>query len=104
MSNWDEYRVQLFKRKIKECLPLMPGLRLYRSKGKTHLVVDVKWQYYSNADAVGSYVMTQLKQNHIEAKANMDIFGICEALGKSPTLDSISIPIDQAALPERSRS
>lgn len=96
-SSWDEYRVMLFKKKIREALPMMRGIRFGRSKGRCHLIMDIKWRYYSNAEEVMKYALTGLKAAGIEGKAK-------SMFGWSPVLDYISIPIDQAALPERKRA
>lgn len=99
-TKWDEYRVTLFKKKIREALPLMRGIRFRRSKGRCNLILDVKWRYYSNAEEVMDYVLTGLKSSGIEGEAK-DMF---DWHPERRPLDYVTIPIDQAALPERKRA
>jgi hypothetical protein len=91
----DEYRVSLFKKKIRIELPEVGGLRLYRSKGRCHLVINM-WRYYGNEDEVGRYISSQFKRSGIEFKEDRYSWG-------TQKLHSICVPIDQAALPERKR-
>lgn len=103
----DEYRVNLFKIKIRESCPEVK-LRFYWSKDRCHLVLKIGHEYYPReiAEEVGDYVMKQFKVFGIEAKENRDPLGIWRRSGlslKRLPLWSISIPIDQAALPERKR-
>ena len=92
-SEWDEYRVMLFKKKIREALPKMRGIRFGRSVGRCNLIMDIKWRYYSNADEVMDYVLSRLKADGIEAESK-------SMFTWSPKLDYVTIPIDQDALPE----
>jgi hypothetical protein len=93
---WDEYRVSLFKKKIRALLPQMQGIRFERSKGRSHLILPIKWRYYTHANEVFEYVLTNLKANGIEAEAK-------SMFRHFSGPDYITIPIDQAALPERMR-
>ena len=94
-KTWDEYRVSLFKKKIRAVLPEIPRIRFERSIGRCNLIINlnVSRKY---AKQVSEFILSKLKANGIEAKAEamFDCF---------PGPDYITIPIDQAALPERRR-
>lgn len=90
---YDEYRVSLFKKKLRAELPDIGGLRFYRSKGRCHLVIDT-WRYYGCEDELGRYVSERFKRAGIEFKEDRHSWG-------TQKLHAICIPIDQAALPER---
>lgn len=95
--DWDEYRVMLFKRKIRAILPELQGLRFERSIGRCNLIIPFRFHYYEHADEVLELIMRRLKENGIEgeAKAMFDWHS-------KP--DYVTIPIDQEALPERARA
>jgi hypothetical protein len=102
---WDEYRVTLFKKKIRQVLPNMPNIRFNRSKGRCHLIIHISSRYRKeHCEEIGAYVIANLNKHGIEAKEKRDSFGLARRFGYEPSLDYITIPIDQAALPERKRS
>lgn len=90
----DEYRVSLFKKKLRAELPEIGGLRFGRSKGRCQLIIE-PWRYNDGA-AVIQYVSERLSQERIE-------FHPMKMFNWSECWDYIRIPIDQAALPERRR-
>lgn len=94
VQEWDEYRVSLFKKKLRETLPAMSGIRFGRSKGRCHLILDIRWRYYSISEKVFEYALAQLKNAGIQAEAKA-------MFDWGSKMDYIAIPIDQAALPER---
>lgn len=104
---YDEYRVSLFKKKIRAVLPSMEDLRFGRSKGRCHLIIDVSWRYQRDrSEEIGAYVMDRLKSSGIEAIVERDKYRLYRNYGHPKSewpLDYIRIPIDQAALPERRR-
>ena len=101
MSDWDEYRVGLFKKKIREALPEVKDLRFERSKGRCNLIIPVRWRYYNHVDEVFDLILGRLKEHGIDAEPKQ-MFSFRHENG--PKWDYITIPIDQAALPERKRN
>lgn len=98
----DEYRVTLFKKKIRGILPEFEGLRFNRSLGKCHLIIDLSWRYGPDvAEEYGAVIMAKLKSNGIQAQEQRDRYGLSKLFGGKERLDCIGIPIDQEALPER---
>jgi hypothetical protein len=95
-----EYRVTLFKRKIREIIGA-DWIRFYYSKGKCHLCIGYPYLDGDNA----TVFVNRLSSARIEHKVNRDIYGLYRDL---PYLErpigSISIPIDQEALPELRRA
>lgn len=107
MTRFDEYRVTLFKHKMREILSLMERVRFCRSKDRSHLVIEISWRYpRESTEKIGAYIMEQLKANGIEFREVRDKYGIYKNHGYkgwTPPLDCICVPIDQEALPERRR-
>lgn len=97
VNKWDEYRVNLFKKKIREALPEIGALRFERSKGRCNLIIDVRGRYYSHADEVFNLIIERFREHEIVAEMK-SMFSF------SDKPDYITIPIDQAALPERKRT
>jgi hypothetical protein len=90
---FDEYRVNLFKKKLRAELPEVDGLRFYRSKGRCHLIlVAIR---YNDPEGFTQYVSDRLKRAGISFSENKWWDGV--------RTHSLSIPIDQEALPERRR-
>jgi hypothetical protein len=96
MTEWDEYRVNLFKQKIRAALPELRSLRFERSVGRSALIINVRWRYYRHADELFPFILGRLKRSGIDAEAKT-MFSF------STRPDYITVPIDQAALPERKR-
>jgi hypothetical protein len=88
----DLYRVNLFKKKLREIIGA-PWLRFYWSKGRCHLCIEAHDFVHEDI----TEVIRDLKNAAIEFKLIPwgSIFG--------NTLRLISIPIDQEALPERTK-
>lgn len=104
-NEFDEYRITLFKKKIRETLPEMKRLRFERSIGRCHLIINLSWRYQrKHVEEIGQFVMGRLKERQIDFKEVRDKYGIWAGDADPLPLDCISIPIDQAALPERKRA
>ena len=99
----DNYRVNLFKRKLREILGLQ-NVRFYWSVGKCHLIPDLDCFVAWHKDTKFiSDMMHRLKREGIEFVVLRDRFGIQKRFGHEPQIDALLIPIDQPALPERKR-
>lgn len=96
---FDEYRVTLFKKKIRELFPEIKGLRFERSRGRCHLILPIRWRYYKYADEIFDLILRRFKEHQIEAEPKQ-MFTFRDV---RPKWDYITIPIDQEALPERKR-
>lgn len=101
--NFDEYRVTLFKKKLRAILGQMKGIRFGRSNGRCHLILDVSWRYFSNRDVVSKYVFNTLKHHGISFVPKTMRWNESETVDAGFPVDYFSIPIDQDALPERKR-
>lgn len=89
----DMYRVMLFKKKIRVVLHEFEKLRFRSSFDRCRIIIGVSLDYgFENAAANSQEAMDLLRRAAIEAK-------VIRCGGSL----SISIPIDQAALPERVR-
>lgn len=89
----DEYRITLFKKKLREIIGC-DWVRFYNSKGKCHLCITSIHFGQDNIALAAEY----LRQGGIEFKVTRGLFS--EEDGR---IWSLNIPIDQEALPERSR-
>lgn len=96
----DEYRVTLFKKKLRSILGA-DWVRFYNSKGMCHLVIH---RNEFAEDGIKG-VPPILARARIDYKINRIPLGIWADLPEvERPIFSISIPIDQAALPERART
>lgn len=96
------YRIVLFKRKLREIVDI-PWLRFYWSKGRQHLVIEM-WSINEECHAE---LVARLRRARIDLKLNRSPFGIeldPELPEDKRRIWSISIPIDQDALPEGKRA
>jgi hypothetical protein len=89
----DEYRVNLFKKKLREILEA-PWVRFYWSIGGGHLCIDA----YQVGPLGLENAAELLKRAGIEFRTTRRYSRLLEN-----QFDGISIPVDQAALPERKR-
>lgn len=95
----DNYRVGLFKKELRNILGA-PWVRFYWSKDRQHLCLT-RWHMGDENIEITEML---LKRDRIDIKVFRDSYGLHRAFGnpkKIPEIDSISIPIDQDALPER---
>ncbi len=109
----DQYRISLFKTKIREALsPAFNRVRLYRCLNCSQkrvgdkLFFRVRWDYgHEDSEENGQVAMTLLSRAGIQADIIRDPFGLYWHKPETERpFDSISISIDQPALPERKRA
>lgn len=99
----DQYRVQLFKKKIREINSKeIEGIRFIKSAGGCHLVFETR--RYVDEEKVADIFTKNLSRNGIDFIVKRNPFGLYSdrPVEKQP-IWYISIPIDQEALPERKR-
>lgn len=107
-SEFDEYRVSLFKKKIRDLVPKWNWIRFVRSNGRCSLIIEISRHFYPRSESaeVANLVMGRLRENGIEFKPypcplhELLYPGIPK---EDVPVSYVSIPIDQAALPERKR-
>ena len=96
----DQYRVTLFKKELRKIIGA-PWTRFYFSKGKCHLCIEG----YSFGQNNLKIAIDRLRQGKIDHKVERDIFGMEQDKPEHERrIWSVSIPIDQEALPERKRN
>jgi len=92
----DQYRVTLFKKKIKESVAgKIDNVRFRSSRNRQYLFFD-HWEYVNKKRAFDVFT-SALSRNGISWEPVPGLFG-----QKEPWC--VRIPIDQEALPERKRS
>lgn len=92
---FDEYRVTLFKKKIRAVIPGGEQIRFERSVGRVNLIIDI-WRYgRDNRKNTIRILETSLRKAGIEYEI--------KGMVRDEDQDYFTIPIDQAALPERAR-
>lgn len=91
----DQYRVFLFKKKIRELVPDVAKVRFTKSVGGTHLIFE--HERYKDPKAVKEIFVEALNRECIEYDIR------CPWPDWFPNHTYFSIPIDQEALPERRR-
>lgn len=93
---FDEYRVTLFKKKIRAVVPGGQNIRFERSVGRVGLIIDI-WRYgRDNRKNATRILETSLRKAGIEYEIR--------GMFREEDQDYFAIPIDQAALPERVRA
>ena len=104
-TTFDDYRVNLFKKKIKSAINEVheiDRMRFSYSIGKTHLIFDPC--RYVEKDSVVEIVSKGLNRNSIEYTIKRNPFGFYSDMPEDDQpVWYIKIPIDQEALPERKR-
>lgn len=99
----DQYRVQLFKKKIREINSReIESIRFGTSVGRCHLVFDPR--RYCDDEKVAEIFIRNMSRAGIDFIVKRNPFGLYSdrPVEKQP-IWYISIPIDQEALPERKR-
>jgi hypothetical protein len=92
----DPYRVFLFKRKIRELVPDITGVRFLFSVGGTHLIFEP--ERYTDPKAVRTIFSEALNKEQIDFQL------LAPWPDWFPKHTYFLIPIDQDALPERRRA
>jgi len=95
-ESFDEYRVTLFKKKIRAAIPGGEHLRFERSVGRVNLIFDI-WRYRLDDRKNTTRILeTALRKAGIEYEVR--------GMFRDEDQSYFTIPIDQAALPERVRA
>lgn len=97
----DQYRVTLFKKKIKASIPGGQHIRFRNSHDKSHLVIPLYMSCYGREIEMAELITSCLKRKRIDYLVNKCPFRF--KFGNSDKPWSIAIPVDQEALPERVR-
>lgn len=98
MIKFDEYRVVLFKKKLRDIMGT-PWLRFYNSIDRSHLVVDHRIRREDFPE-----VIEDLRRAGIDHIVKRNPYGLySDRPEHEQPIWYVSIPIDQEALPERHR-
>lgn len=103
--SFDKYRVTLFKQKIRASIPGGSSIRFDSSRDGSHLHIKLFMRYYGKQNEVAALISKHLQRKRIDHKIVKDPFNLYWDWpeNEKPAF-SVSIPVDQEALPERKRN